>query len=130
MLKVLRENVKYLSWILWVVIAIFIIFIFVDFGAGIGGQRGGGDNVAATVGRETISRLEFQRALVNAQENYRQAYGEKFTPEMEKQMHLPLMVLNRLIQDRLLADEARRLGLQVSDEELRQRILAVFKDEQ
>jgi len=130
MLKVLRENVKYLSWILWVIIAIFIIFIFVDFGAGIGGQRGGGDNVAATVGRETISRLEFQRALVNAQENYRQAYGEKFTPEMEKQMHLPLMVLNRLIQDRLLTDEARRLGLQVSDEELRQRILAVFKDEQ
>src|SRR5436305_4652706 len=114
MLKVLRENVKYLSWILWVIIAIFVIFIFVDFGAGIGGQRGGGgDNVAATVGRETISRLEFQRALVNAQENYRQAYGEKFTPEMEKQMHLPLMVLNRLIQDRLLTDEARRLGLTV-----------------
>jgi len=131
MLKVLRENVKYLSWILWVIIAIFIIFIFVDFGGGIGsGRSGGGENVAATVGRETISRLEFQRALANVQENYRQAYGEKFTPEMEKQMHLPLMVLNRLVQDRILTDEARRLGLTVSDEEVRRRILSTFKDEQ
>ena len=34
MLKVLRDNVKYLSWILWVVIALFILAIFVDFGAG------------------------------------------------------------------------------------------------
>lgn len=131
MLKVLRENVKYLSWILWVIIAIFIIFIFVDFGGGIGsGRSGGGENVAATVGQETISRLEFQRALANVQENYRQTYGEKFTPEMEKQMHLPLMVLNRLVQDRILTDEARRLGLTVSDEEVRQRILSTFKDEQ
>jgi peptidyl-prolyl cis-trans isomerase D len=131
MLKVLRENVKYLSWILWVIIAIFVIFIFVDFGSGIGGQRGSGrDNVAATVGHETISRLEFQRALANVQESYRQAYGEKFTPEMEKQMRLPLTVLNQLIQGRILSDEARRLGLSVSDEEVRQEILSKFKDEQ
>jgi peptidyl-prolyl cis-trans isomerase D len=127
MLKVLRENFKSLSWILWAIVALFVLAIFYDFGS-IGGARGVGDNVAAKVGRETISRLEFQRALVNVQENYRQAYGDKFTPEMEKQMHLPVMVLNRLIQDRLLTAEARRLGLQVSDEEVRQRILSVFKD--
>jgi peptidyl-prolyl cis-trans isomerase D len=129
MLKVLRENFKSLSWILWAIVALFVLAIFYDFG-GIGGQRGGGDNVAATVGRETISRLEFQRALVNVQENYRQAYGEKFTPEMEKQMHLPLMVLNQLIQGRLLSGEAQRMGLAVSDGEVRQKILSVFKDEQ
>ncbi len=131
MLKVFRENVKYLSWILWVIIAIFIIFIFVDFGAGIGGQRGpGGDNVAATVGQETISRLEFQRAYASTQERARQAYGDKFTPELEKQLHLPLQVLNKLVQDRILTDEARRLGLVASDEEVRKQILDIFKDEQ
>ena len=27
------DNLKYLSWILWVVILIFIAFVFVDFGA-------------------------------------------------------------------------------------------------
>ncbi len=131
MLKVLRENVKYLSWILWVIIAIFIIFIFVDFGAGIGGQRGGGgDNVAVTVGHETISRLEFQRHLVSMQERARQAYGDKMTPELEKQLRLPLQVLNQLVQDRILTDEAKRMGLTATDEEVRHQILDIFKDEQ
>jgi peptidyl-prolyl cis-trans isomerase D len=130
MLKVLRENVKYLSWILWVIIAVFIIFIFVDFGAGIGGPRGSGEAVAATVGHETISRIEFQRALANVQANYRRMYGEKFTPEVEKQMRLPIQVLNELIKERILTDEARRLGLTATDEEVRQRILSMFKDDQ
>jgi len=131
MLKVLRENVKYLSWILWAIIAIFVIFIFADFGGGIiGNQRTGGTEVAATVGHETISRLEFQRAYANMQERYRQSYGDKFTPEVEKQMHLPIQVLNQLITDRILSDEAQRLGLSVSDDEVRHQILAVFKDEQ
>lgn len=130
MLKVLRENVKYLSWILWVIIAIFVIFIFVDFGAGVGGQRGTADNVAATVGHETISRLEFQRALVDIQEQARQAYGDKMTPELEKQLNLPMRVLNRLIQDRILTDEARRMGLTASDEEVRHVILERYRDEQ
>ena len=35
MLKVLRDNLKYLSWILWVVILVFIAFVFVDFGGGL-----------------------------------------------------------------------------------------------
>ena len=40
MLKVLRDNLKYLSWILWVVIGIFIVFVFVDFGGGLAGGGG------------------------------------------------------------------------------------------
>ena len=33
MLKVFRDNLKYLSWILWLVIAVFILFVFADFGS-------------------------------------------------------------------------------------------------
>ena len=33
MLKVLRDNLKYLSWVLWLVILVFILFVFVDFGS-------------------------------------------------------------------------------------------------
>ena len=32
MLKVFRDNLKYLSWILWGVILVFVVFVFVDFG--------------------------------------------------------------------------------------------------
>ncbi len=39
MLKILRDNLKYLSWILWLVIVIFIAFVFVDFGGGLSGSR-------------------------------------------------------------------------------------------
>jgi hypothetical protein len=32
MLKVFRDNLKRLVWILWVVIAAFVLLVFVDFG--------------------------------------------------------------------------------------------------
>ena len=32
MLKAFRDNLKRLMWILWVVIAAFILLVFVDFG--------------------------------------------------------------------------------------------------
>ena len=34
MLKALRENFKHLQWILWAVIAVFVIFVFADWGMG------------------------------------------------------------------------------------------------
>ncbi len=58
MLKVLRDNLKYLSWILWVVILIFIAFVFVDFGGGLA-QGNGARASAATVGdrQDLLRRL-------------------------------------------------------------------------
>jgi hypothetical protein len=54
MLKVFRENLKYLHWILWLVIAVFVAFIFVDWGiGGLGGDQTA--NYAAKVGGETVS---------------------------------------------------------------------------
>ena len=131
MLKVLRENIKYLSWILWVVIAVFVAFIFLDFGTGIGGfgTGAGGIGAAAKVGGQKVTLAEFQRSLRRTEDQYRQALGGQFTPEMEKR--LAMQVLDQLVNRRILLDEARRLGLRASDEELRERILAdpSFKDE-
>jgi peptidyl-prolyl cis-trans isomerase D len=130
MLKVLRENVKYLSWILWVIIGLFVLFVFVDFGAGTGGR----DNRswAAKVGSTTISQGEFQRAYAAMESRYRRQLGDQYTPEMAKQMRLPLQALNKLIADKILLREAERIGLRVSDAEVREAILAenAFHDEQ
>jgi hypothetical protein len=61
MLKVLRDNLKYLSWILWVVILVFIAFVFVDFGGGL--SRGNASQSgAATVGAPVVSRQGLERA--------------------------------------------------------------------
>jgi len=130
MLKVLRDNLKYLSWILWVVIGIFIAFVFVDFGGGLAGGAGS-RQAAATVGDASISYVDFQREYRRLEAQYRQAFGENFTPELANQLKLPLQALDRLVDQRLLLDEAKARGLEATDEEVRETILEFpgMKDE-
>ncbi len=130
MLKVFRDNLKNLAWILWVVIALFVLALAADFGAGFGGT--GSQAAAATVGGETVSLAEFQREYRQMENLYRQVYGDRLTPELEQQMQLPLQALNRAINQKILLAEARRIGLTVTDAEVRERILkeTAFQDEQ
>lgn len=121
MLKALRENLKYLSWVLWLVIIAFILLAFV--GLGDLGPGGAGSNVAATVGSKTVSFREFESAYRRMEDFYRQAYGEQFNADFAKQLGLHRQVLDSLVADRILLLEADRLGLEVTDEELRAEIL-------
>lgn len=133
MLKVFRDNLKYLSWILWLVVALFIAYIFTDFGGGLG-QRGGAttDNVAANVGDQKVTLDEFERHYRRLEGLYRQIYGEQFTAEAARQMGLPLQALNQAVSQKILLEEARRMGLAATDEEVRDRVLQepAFKDAQ
>lgn len=129
MLKMFRDNLKSLAWILWVIIAVFVLGLAVQFG---GNLREASQNVAATVGSEQVSTLEFQRAYKNLDTRLRQVYGEQLTPEMAKQMKLPLRALDQVISQKILLGEARRLGLTVTDAEVRDQILGIpgLKDDQ
>ncbi|HEX5854045.1 MAG TPA: SurA N-terminal domain-containing protein [Thermoanaerobaculia bacterium] len=129
MLKALRENFKHLQWILWAVIAVFVIFVFADWG--MGSQRAGaGDTaLAAKAGDIRITTAEFQKEYAFAEDRYRQAYGKNFSPELARAMNLPEQVLNSLIDRRLFREEAQRLHLKVTDDELTQHILGL-KDPQ
>jgi peptidyl-prolyl cis-trans isomerase D len=130
MLQMLRDSMKYLAWILWVVIAVFVLFVFVDFGRGNYGGPGGANAAAATVAGQPITRLEFDRERQQLEEMMRQQLGEQFSPELAAQLQLPMQALNRLVANRILLGEADRLGLAVSDQELRRYIVEIFKDEQ
>lgn len=125
MLKIFRDNIKYLSWILWVVIALFVLFVFVDFGSGIRNRDAvSGRNMAAKVGSHTVTMVDYQRQYQQMEQMYGQLYGGgQLTPEMAKQLQLPLQALNRAVNEQVLLAEAERLGLRVSDEELRDTIL-------
>ena len=129
MLKVFRDNLKNLAWILWVIIALFVLALAVEFGGNVRSQSA--TMIAAKVGKDTVSRAEFQRAYRNLANVYRQIYGDQLTPEMEKQMRLPLQAVDRAINQKILLAEARRLGLTVSDSEVQDRILKepAFQDE-
>jgi peptidyl-prolyl cis-trans isomerase D len=124
MLKILRDNIKYLSWILWLVILVFVVFVFVDFGGGLG-QSGGRSAVAATVGDDTIRQKDFERAYRQLEDRYREAFGAQWNAELAEQMRLPLQALEGLVERSLMLAEARRHGLTVGDRDVQRAILAM-----
>jgi peptidyl-prolyl cis-trans isomerase D len=132
MLKVFRDNLKHLKWILVFVVLLFIFFIWADFGTGIGNRGGGGPQVAAYVGEGEVTLSEFERQYRQLEGLYSQIYGDRMTPELAKQMGLPMQALNQAVSQEILLAEARDMGLEVTDDELRDSILQeqTFKDEQ
>ena len=123
MLKVFRDNLKYLSWVLWLVIVVFVLFVFVDFGATVPTGSTIPTAAAASVGDIDVTYGEFERSYRQAEDTYRQIYGDQFNRELAQQMGLPLQVLDSLVADKILLQEADRMGLRVTDEEVRQAIL-------
>ena len=77
-------------------------------------------------GRE-ITYSEFQREYQNQREQLRQQYKERFDPAVLRLAH---RTMDRLVQERILALEARDLGLYVSDERVRKSLLEfpVFRE--
>lgn len=126
MLKMMRDSFQHLKWILVAIVAIFILFIFVDWGAG--GAPSQADKqraFAARVNGETISYREYDRALYYSQKNYEQMYRQALTPEMMAGMGLPRQVMDGLIDQHLMLQEARRLHLSATPDEVRRKILQI-----
>lgn len=128
MLKAMRDSFHKLKWILIAVVAAFVFgFVFLDMG--LSGALGGGNpndaNFAARVNGETIGYNEYYRALKNYEEMYKQMYGQQWTPEIAQQMGLPRMVMNSLVDRTLLAQEAERLNLSATPEEVRRKLLSM-----
>ncbi len=124
MLQWLRENLKSFTWTLWLVILAFVLgfALLPQFQ-----QRGDdlGENHVARVDDLTIDTNEFARAYEQLSENYRRSFGERFTPELAKQLRLPQQVLEQLVNQKVQLLEAKRLGLKVSDAALRQAIFEI-----
>jgi peptidyl-prolyl cis-trans isomerase D len=130
MLQAIRENLKYLSWVLWLVIAAFIGALFFDFGAITGGPGGAGDAAARVAGQPiTFEELRDQHRQLDQQ--YRQMFGEQWSNELAQQLGLERQAIEMLVNRKVLLHEAERIGLRVSDQELRQTIrdIPVFRED-
>lgn len=128
MLKSMRDSFHQLKWILLAVVAAFIIgFVYVDMGLG-GATRSQQQDeraYAARVNGETISYREYERALVYRTKYFEQMSRQPVTQEMLAAMGLPKQVLDGLIDDHLLLQQADRLQLTATPEEVRQKILQI-----
>jgi peptidyl-prolyl cis-trans isomerase D len=120
MLSAIRENLKYLSWMLWIVIAAFIAALFFDFGA-IAGGGATGDVVAHAAG-VPITQEEMREQLRQLDQRYRQMFGQQWSSELAEQLGLERQAIEVLVNRKVLLHEADRLGLAVSDDELSETI--------
>ncbi len=122
MLRVLRDNLRYLSWILWAVILIFVFFVFAEWG-GAGQGLQGGQAVALKVDGEVITFPELDRAHRNLQQTYGRLYGGQIPAEIAQRLQLPVQAVQQLVRQRLMVQEANAAGLVISDQELGERML-------
>jgi len=81
------------------------------------GPNRGGD-VAARVNGDEITYEAFQRAYSNLYNLYQSIYQGNFNAELEKQLNLPKQAMQQLIQETLLVQQADKLGITVSKQEL------------
>jgi peptidyl-prolyl cis-trans isomerase D len=106
-----------MKWLMWLIILLVTIsFLFF----GIYPAEVGGSSVANVDGT-VISSDEFNRAYQNVHETYRQVLKDQFTEAFAKE--LKMQVLRDLITERLLIQEAGRIGLKVTKEELQAAIM-------
>jgi peptidyl-prolyl cis-trans isomerase D len=120
-LKWLRDNLRHLKFILWGVVLVFVLLVFVDWGAGRAGGGGGGAP-AVRVGKRAVSEQEFLNEMRRLDQRYSQIYGERWN-EVRAQVDLAGQTANYFIDRELQLAEAARIGLTVTPEELRQAIL-------
>jgi peptidyl-prolyl cis-trans isomerase D len=81
-----------------------------------GGPQPG--STAVTVNGQEVPFSDFQGAYGNLYQLYQNIYQEQFTPTLERQLKLVQKALDGLINQTLLLEEAKRLGVQVSRQEL------------
>lgn len=129
-LKWLRDNLRHLKFILWGVVAVFVLLVFVDWGAGGSGGPGGTGDSAVRVGDTVISRNEFLGQMRRFEQQYSQQFGDRWE-EIKGQINLYDETVAYFTNRTLLLEEADRTGISVSEQELRDDILntVLFQDE-
>ena len=123
MLKRMRDHFKALSITLWLVIAAFIGTTFLVWGMR-ATSDGGRTGMVAKVGGEGISFEEYSRAYRRFYQQYQRLLGEAFDEKKAEELKLKEQALEGLIVRRLVLQEAKRMGLSISPEELRAEIKA------
>jgi len=79
-------------------------------------NRGG--DIAAKVNGNDISYSSFQRAYSTLYNLYQNIYQGNFNSALEKQLNLPKQAMQQLIDESLLIQQADKLGLEVTKQEL------------
>jgi peptidyl-prolyl cis-trans isomerase D len=118
----LREGVNSIA--VKIILGLIILsFVFAGVGSYI---VGGTNNAAAKVGNTDIPRGEFEMAYQNERNRMQAQLGDYFSQMLADPAYVESFrksVLDRMINDVLLDQQAEALGLRISDEQVRSMIL-------
>ena len=116
MLQIMREWLRYLKWIL-----VLVIFSFLSWGATtwIGGGRAPGaqDDWAAEVNGELIPATTFQARARQIDSEAQASLGDQYA-QLRAYLRVGQRAVNELINDELLYQEGVRQELQISPQEV------------
>ncbi len=121
MLDFLRKRKR--SWVITFFLVV-IVLVFILWGVGSRLKDPKTENIAEVNG-EVISHREFEVRYQRLIEFYRGLFKGTLTQETIKGLNLRGTIVEELIQKHLLLQEARRLGLEVADEELMDAIAGI-----
>jgi peptidyl-prolyl cis-trans isomerase D len=122
----MRRHKGWLKWSLGLVVVAFIILYIPDFLRAKDPSGGAlpSDQIAQVDGRG-VSVMDFRTAYQRQVAAYRQAYGTSVSEQLLRQLGFEQQVLQQLVNEQAMVAEAQRLGMTVTDDEIRQRILAM-----
>jgi peptidyl-prolyl cis-trans isomerase D len=115
----MRKHAK--SWLIKVMIGL-ISFVFVLY-FGYSSRERKGVKVASVNG-EPISRLEYEETRRRLRENLQQQYRDIWNEDLMKMFDIDNMALDSLINQRLVTQEAKKIGLDITEKEIQEEILA------
>ena len=121
MLRILREHAS--SWMLKGIL-VLVAVTFISWG-GYSFFREKKVTYVAKVNGTTLEWREYNEAFQNAVKQYRDALGPSFSEKMIEELGLKEKIVDGLIDKILILQEAKRLGLSIPDEELREAIESV-----
>jgi peptidyl-prolyl cis-trans isomerase D len=116
---------RHRAWFNWFLVAIILSFIFLYIPTDFEADPNRGNAVLAQVGDESITVAEYQRAFLDERDRLREMYQGRLDDDMMRRLAPGLreQTLQGLIDRRVLLLEARRLGLEVDDQAVAQRIM-------
>jgi peptidyl-prolyl cis-trans isomerase D len=115
------------SWMIKFILgAIVVVFVF----WGVGSFRSQRLNTVASVNGDVITSDQYRLAYENLLNQYRRQFGNNLNNDLLQALQVDRQALERLVDQRLLVQQAQKLNLQVTEQELADAIgeMGVFQN--
>jgi len=121
MLNVMRDNLRSLRWVLWLVAASMVLYLGAFFSCDDRPAGVASGDWAAIVNGSPISADRFRQAARGLDQQYRDTFGEQYE-SLRPSLRVGSQVINSLIVNEIIHRDAERIGLTVGAAELAETI--------